>query len=76
MPSARARMVVGTSVRIGRGAYRVNLTVVPQPRSTGDRDRDVAYWAQASLLALERFIQDAPDQWFMPQPIWTASVPA
>jgi lauroyl/myristoyl acyltransferase len=65
-----AQMMVGASVRVGRNAYRVEMTPVPQPPPTGDRQRDAVLWEQASVTALELLIEQAPEQWFMPQPVW------
>jgi lauroyl/myristoyl acyltransferase len=69
--STGSRMLVGASVRVGRDAYRAEMAIVPPPPPSGDREQDGAAWAQASVVALERFIRQAPEQWLMPQPVWT-----
>ncbi len=71
-----ARMMVSASHRVGRGIYRAEVTLIPQPVGTGDRKRDVVRWAQSSLSAIEGLIRQWPDEWLMPQPLWDGAAPS
>jgi lauroyl/myristoyl acyltransferase len=65
-----AQMVVGVSHCVGDGQYRAEVTLAPQPQSTGNKRADAICWAQSTLNTMESFLRRWPDQWLMPLPIW------
>ena len=65
-----ASILVGASHRVGEGIYRAEVTLTPQPTSTGDRQQDMVRWAQDALSAVEGFIRRWPEEWLMPEPVW------
>jgi lauroyl/myristoyl acyltransferase len=68
-----AQVLVGASHRIGDGVYQVEFAPAPRPATSGDRRQDVIRWAQLTLHLLEGYIQQWPEEWLMPVPIWSAA---
>jgi lauroyl/myristoyl acyltransferase len=68
-----AQVLVGASHRIGDGVYQVEFAPAPRPATSGDRRQDVIRWAQSTLHLLEGYIQQWPEEWLMPVPVWSAA---
>jgi lauroyl/myristoyl acyltransferase len=66
-----ARILVGASHRVDKGTYRAEVTLTPRPESTGDPRQDMVRWAEDALVAVEGFIRRWPEEWLMPEPVWT-----
>ncbi|NIM94831.1 MAG: hypothetical protein GTO18_14115 [Anaerolineales bacterium] len=65
-----AMIVVGTSYKSCDGSYYAVGEHVHQPPVTGDKNLDAAQWTQESLNIIERYIQERPEEWFMPVALW------
>ena len=65
-----ARIFVGASYRVGEGTYKAEVVEVPRSGRTGRKKQDIVRWAQDSLLMLETFIGQRPEEWLMPLSVW------
>ena len=69
-----SKIVVGTSQRMGPGAYRTKATLVPKPRCGNKGDQGGIRWAQKIMTILENYIRERPSEWFMPTALWVDEV--
>jgi len=68
-----AQMVVGASFQLGGGLYKAKAKIIPPPVSFTSKSQKIRQWAQDTLATTEEFIQQKPDEWLMPQPLWSSA---
>ena len=68
-----AQMVVGASFQLGDGLYKAKAKIVPPPVSSKSKSHKIRQWAQDALTTTEEFIQQKPDEWLMPHPLWSCT---
>lgn len=71
-----AEMMVGVAHRTGEGKYRGEGEFCNPPLRSGTRAEQAMRWTQSSLRLIEGFIQQFPDQWFVPYPVWRSNTAA
>ncbi len=64
-----ASLIAACVVRAGRG-YEVHISPPVQVERSGDLQADIQALTQRVMTALEQFIRQHPDQWFMFRPMW------
>jgi lauroyl/myristoyl acyltransferase len=71
--AAEAELMVGFSHRLGDGEYEGIAEVVVPPAPGRGRQELARRWAQRALVQLEGLLEQYPEDWLMPQPIWPSS---
>ncbi|HZU07796.1 MAG TPA: hypothetical protein VFB73_17665 [Chloroflexota bacterium] len=66
-----ASVIAACVVRVGAG-YEVHIRPLAPLERTGDLQLDIQRLTQQIVTALEGFIRQYPDQWFMFRPMWPA----
>jgi KDO2-lipid IV(A) lauroyltransferase len=67
-----ASLIAACVVRAGRG-YEVHISAPVEVERTGNLQADIQALTQQVMAALEAFIRQYPDQWFMFRPMWPAA---
>ncbi|HLH24010.1 MAG TPA: hypothetical protein VK066_15915 [Chloroflexota bacterium] len=67
-----ASLIAACVVRAGHG-YEVHISPPLQIQRSGDLQADIQALTQQVMSALEGFIRQHPDQWFMFRPMWPAT---
>ena len=70
--SAGCPLVVLLTAKVGHYKYVVDATTVMEPVYTDRRDKmsDIRRWAREYAIALERYVDKYPYQWFVFEDIW------
>jgi len=68
----RAGLIAACVVRAGRG-YVVHISPLLEVERSGDLQTDIQALTQQAVAALEGFIRQYPDQWFMFRPMWPSA---
>src|SRR5262249_41341683 len=68
----RAGLIAPSVVRAGRG-YGVHISPLLEVERSGDLQTDIQALTQQAGAALEGFIRQYPDQWFMFRPMWPSA---